>query len=254
MICPPRPDARLNRMLRCAIAVSLALASLGASAQSAAAGSTLESAAPRTWDIPAGPLADTLARIARDSGQRLSADPALVAGRTAAPVRGKFSPADAARQALAGTGLELLVTEGGTLSLRLAPVRTRDGEATLAPMLVTAAQAGEGSVDRGYVSKKISPVGPWEGRSLLDTPQFHFRQARVQSQTDHGPLPARRRRAEDGAEHIVLLKSITQMNRVGLSPGLQGDDLLVPNSGSANPRCTSSPQTFPSRSLTPGRS
>ncbi|MDD3483186.1 TonB-dependent siderophore receptor [Azovibrio restrictus] len=171
MTCQPRSDASLNRMLRCAVAVSLALASLSTSAQSGVAtGSALESAASRNWDIPAGPLADTLARIARDSGQRLSADPALVAGRTAAPVRGKFSPVDAARQALAGTGLELLVTEGGTLSLRLAPVRTRDGEAMLAPMLVTAAQAGEGSVERGYVSKKISPVGPWEGRSLLDTP------------------------------------------------------------------------------------
>jgi outer membrane receptor for ferric coprogen and ferric-rhodotorulic acid len=134
-----RPDASRTRPLRCAIAVSLALASLTAVAQNnPSAASMLETAAARIWDIPAAPLADTLARIARDSGQRLSADPALIAGRTANPVRGKLSPGDAARQALAGSGLELVVTEGGTLSIRPAPLRTRDGDATLSPVMVTA--------------------------------------------------------------------------------------------------------------------
>jgi iron complex outermembrane recepter protein len=163
-------NASRLRPLPAVIAVSLALAGQGAMAQSPSAIGRPAESASRNWNMPAASLADTLAAIARDGGLRLSADPALVAGKTAAPVRGQYSPADAARQALLGTGLELVVTEGGTLSLRPAPVRVKEGEATLKPMTVTAVQTAEGSVERGYVSKKISPVGPWEGRSLLDTP------------------------------------------------------------------------------------
>ncbi|THF60707.1 STN domain-containing protein [Pseudothauera rhizosphaerae] len=121
------------RPLRCAIAISLALASLTAIAQTAPQEPAVASAT-RAWDLPAAPLADTLARIARDSGRRLSADPALVAGRTAAPVRGTHSATDAVRQALAGTGLEMVVTESGTLSVRPAPVTAKDRDVMLAPV------------------------------------------------------------------------------------------------------------------------
>ncbi|THF66337.1 TonB-dependent siderophore receptor [Pseudothauera nasutitermitis] len=163
-----RPSARRPHPLRCAIAVSLALASLTAAAQSTAGPTAVEAAAPRAWDLPSAPLADTLARIARDSGQRLSADPVLISGKTAAPVRGNLSPADAARQALAGTGLELVVTEGGTLSVRPAPVRTKDGEAVLTPMTVTAGAAPSDS-PLAYLSKNVT-TGALGDRSVLDTP------------------------------------------------------------------------------------
>lgn len=168
------PGTRRTRPLRCAIAVSLAFASLTALAQdnAPATGSALESAAPRTWNIPAAPLADTLARIARDSGQRLSADPALIAGKTAAAVHGQFTPADAARQALAGTGLELVVTEGGTLSLRPAPVRSKGGETTLAPVTVTAGTPQESAWGpvKGYVAGR-SATGTKTDTPIIETPQ-----------------------------------------------------------------------------------
>lgn len=41
-----------------------------------------------SYDLAPGPLADTLARIARDSGQVLSAAPGLVEGRQAPAIRG----------------------------------------------------------------------------------------------------------------------------------------------------------------------
>jgi len=167
-----RPDACRTRPLRCAIAVSLALASLTAVAQDKApAASALETAAARIWNIPAAPLADTLARIARDSGQRLSADPALIAGKSASPVRGKFSPTDAARLALAGTGLELVVTEGGTLSVRPSPLRARDGDATLSPVTVTAS-AVNSAITEGSGSYAAKTMTLFKGtQSLKEIPQ-----------------------------------------------------------------------------------
>lgn len=148
MTAKHRSSAFRPHPLRCAIAISLALASLSAAAQAAEQNAAVADAgATRAWNLPAAPLADTLARIARDSGYRLSADPALVAGKTAAPVHGDLGAIDAARQALAGTGLELVVTEGGTLSVRPAPVRAKDGEATLAPVAVTASTERDGRTE-----------------------------------------------------------------------------------------------------------
>ena len=165
------PDVFRIHPLRCAIAVSLALASLTAIAQGNAPSPSTAEAAARSWNLPAAPLADTLARIARDSGQRLSADPALIAGKTSAPVRGNFSTADAARQALIGTGLELVVTESGTLSVRPAPVES-NASAMLAPVTVradTARESAWGPV-QGYVAKR-SATGTKTDTPIIETPQ-----------------------------------------------------------------------------------
>lgn len=166
------PDVFRIRPLRCAIAVSLALSSLTAIAQGNAPTSIAAEAAARSWNLPAAPLADTLAHIARDSGQRLSADPALVAGKTSAPVRGNFSTTDAARQALIGTGLELVVTESGTLSVRPVPPLESNASAMLAPVTVradTARESAWGPV-QGYVAKR-SATGTKTDTPIIETPQ-----------------------------------------------------------------------------------
>lgn len=167
-----RSSAFRFRPLRCAIAISLALASLSAAAQTAEQNAAVADAgATRAWNLPAAPLADTLARIARDSGRRLSADPTLVAGKTAAPVRGNLIAIDAARQALAGTGLELVVTEGGTLSVQPAPGRAKDGEATLAPVAVTAQVLRSATTEgTGSYTARAVTIGKGE-RTLKETPQ-----------------------------------------------------------------------------------
>ncbi len=98
-LCPPRALAAAA-LLACAIA---------AHAQ-----------APRSYDLPAQPLGSTLARIAADSGQQISIDAALVRGRTAPAVQGHYTAEQAARAALAGSGLELVRTDNGNWALRRA--------------------------------------------------------------------------------------------------------------------------------------
>lgn len=75
----------------------------------------------RAYDLPAQPLGSTLARIAAEGGQQLSIDADLVRALTAPAVRGRFTPEQAARAALAGSGLELVRTEGGNWGLRRLP-------------------------------------------------------------------------------------------------------------------------------------
>ncbi|MDE1169065.1 MAG: TonB-dependent siderophore receptor [Pseudomonas sp.] len=73
--------------------------------------------ATQAFDLPAAALGDSLSRIARQTGRILSVPPALLQGKRAAAVQGEFSPEQAARQALAGSGLGLTTTPGGTWSL-----------------------------------------------------------------------------------------------------------------------------------------
>ena len=101
---PSRPGALLF-----AGALAAALPVAGAHAQSPATQTAT------VYDLPAAPLADTLSRISLQSGRTISTRADLVAGKQAAAVRGATSPEAAARQALAGTGLELVVTPGGVM-------------------------------------------------------------------------------------------------------------------------------------------
>lgn len=124
-----------------AAALSLLAAPGVAQVQPAAAAAE----APQSYAIVAGPLADTLSRIAREAGRGLAADPALVRGRQAAAIQGRFTPEQAARRALAGSGLELVVTATGVWSLRTAPVSAPlavqpvVGDQTLSAVTVSAA-------------------------------------------------------------------------------------------------------------------
>ncbi|MDL2425291.1 hypothetical protein M2C68_22320, partial [Pseudomonas sp. BAgro211] len=53
----------------------------------------------RDYQVPAGPLASTLNRIAAEAGLSLSLDPALAQGRNAHAVQGRYDAAGALRQA-----------------------------------------------------------------------------------------------------------------------------------------------------------
>ena len=165
------PSAFRLRPLRCIIAVSITLASLTATAQiTARTPAAAEAGVARAWNLPVAPLADTLAHIARDSGYRLSADPALVAGKTAAAVHGNLSAIDAVRQALVGTGLKLVVTEGGTLSVQPAPASSSSPVTTLAEMTVTGAAVTDGRIE-GTGSYTTSQSSYGKGQTLKELPQ-----------------------------------------------------------------------------------
>ena len=146
-------------LLAAAIALSAPLASpsLMAAEQATTA---------RTYNLPAGSLSTTLNQIASQSGITLAIDPALVAGKSSAPVSGTFEGTTALREALRGTGLQLQQSGGGAYAL----VPVVEGALTLGDVNVNASAVAEGSEAAGYVSENISNVGALGSMKLQDTP------------------------------------------------------------------------------------
>ncbi|MCF5284543.1 TonB-dependent receptor, partial [Pseudomonas syringae] len=101
----------LDTLLRPSLlAVAIALCTPLASPLSMAA----QQASVVAYDLPAGPMATTLNQISSQGGLALSLDPALVAGKTSSAVKGNFDAATALREALRGSGLQLVQSSAGT--------------------------------------------------------------------------------------------------------------------------------------------
>ncbi|MBL8357137.1 MAG: TonB-dependent receptor [Delftia acidovorans] len=101
--------------------VAATLALLGAAVHSPQSAWAQTSPAPQAYDIPSQPLGQTLTRIAAESGQPVSIDAELVRSITAPAVRGSYTPERAARAALAGSGLDLVRSGSGALTLMRRP-------------------------------------------------------------------------------------------------------------------------------------
>ncbi|MCF7770942.1 TonB-dependent siderophore receptor [Achromobacter pulmonis] len=154
---PVRPAPQLAAAFLIALAAPAGIAQAQTGAQSGAA-------MPQRYDLPAAPLAETLTRIARQSGHAVSVDPALVAGRQALAVAGTYTPEQALREALAGSGLELRITANGTFSAR--PLPQAGGATLLEPVRVTGAAESTG----GYVNKYMDNSAKFVD-SIKDTPR-----------------------------------------------------------------------------------
>ncbi|MBV4542695.1 TonB-dependent siderophore receptor [Pseudomonas vlassakiae] len=155
----------VDRILRPSlIALAIALAApLSSTALFAA-----EQSAPRAYDLPAAPLATTLNQIASQSGIALAIDPALVSGRTSAPVNGQYNGLGALQAALQGTGLQLQQSSVGSYSLVAVP----DGALALPETTVNATSASEsawGPVD-GYLAKRTA-AGTKTDTALVEVPR-----------------------------------------------------------------------------------
>lgn len=162
------------------IAAALALLLAGALAPAstlAQAPAAAPQAAQRDWSLPAAPLADTLARIAREGGRAISADPALLAGRQAPALQGRWSVEEAARRALAGSGLRLGTTASGTMTVVVepqiampdaAPQPSSDGY-SLREVRVEARRLGETEGTGSYTSDAIT-VGK-TAQAMREMPQ-----------------------------------------------------------------------------------
>ncbi|BDM25201.1 TonB-dependent siderophore receptor [Pseudomonas sp. LRP2-20] len=127
-----------------------------------------EQSAPRAYNLPAAPLATTLNQIASQSGIALAIDPALVSGRTSAPVNGQYNGLGALQAALLGTGLQLQQSSVGSYSLVAVP----DGALALPETTVNAASAAEsawGPVD-GYLAKRTA-AGTKTDTALVEVPR-----------------------------------------------------------------------------------
>jgi len=127
-----------------------------------------EQSAPRAYSLPAAPLASTLNQIASQSGITLAIDPALVSGRTSAPVNGQYDGLGALQAALRGTGLQLQQSSAGSYSLVAVP----DGALALPETAINADSAYEsawGPVD-GYVAKRTA-AGTKTDTALVEVPR-----------------------------------------------------------------------------------
>lgn len=125
-----------------------------------------EQARVRDYRIAAGPLAGTLNRIAAQAGLVLTLDPALAEGRSAHAVQGRFDAPGALREALKGSGLELVENAGGTYSLRKVPEDTL----SLQAMTVSGAEEDPLGPTSGYVAKR-SMTGTKTDTPILETPR-----------------------------------------------------------------------------------
>ncbi|WP_350447968.1 TonB-dependent siderophore receptor [Pseudomonas solani] len=149
------------------LALAIAFASAGQPFVALAESSTSR-AAVRSYDIPAGSLGETLARISRESGRTLSADPALVQGKQAPAVRGQLSAEQAMQQALAGSGLALIVTGGGTLSL--VPMAKGEG-LELGATTITSSLLGDTTEGTGSYTTGSTRTATKLPLSIRETPQ-----------------------------------------------------------------------------------
>ena len=127
-----------------------------------------EQSAQRTYDLPSAPLASTLNQIASQSGIALAIDPALVSGRTSAPVNGQYDGIGALQAALRGTGLQLQQSSVGSYSLVAVP----DGTLALPETTVNADSVSEsawGPVE-GYLAQRTA-AGTKTDTALVEVPR-----------------------------------------------------------------------------------
>ena len=122
----------------------------------------------RSYSLPAAPLAGTLNQIASAAGLVLAIEPGLVAGKTSAPVNGQFDAAGALRQALAGSGLQLVQSSAGTFTL----IATPEGTLALPDTNVNAASDTESAWGpvQGYLATRTA-AGTKTDTALVEAPR-----------------------------------------------------------------------------------
>ncbi|MCE5994380.1 TonB-dependent siderophore receptor [Pseudomonas sp. KCA11] len=127
-----------------------------------------EQSAPRAYDLPGAPLATTLNQIASQAGIALAIDPALVSGRTSAPVSGHYDGLGALQAALRGTGLQLQQSSVGTYSL----VATPEGTLALPETAINATSSYESAwgSSSGYVATRTA-AGTKTDTPIVETPR-----------------------------------------------------------------------------------
>ncbi len=125
--------------------------------------------ASQAFNLPAAPLSDTLSLISVQSGRPISANAELLAGKQSAAVRGASGAEAAARQALSGTGLELVVTPSGVLTVR--PVPAGGAVTAFAPVVVTGSPDTASSEATGNYAVRASTSATRMNLSMRRTPQ-----------------------------------------------------------------------------------
>ncbi|WP_444757465.1 TonB-dependent siderophore receptor [Pseudomonas sp. A014] len=127
-----------------------------------------EQSSVRAYDLPSAALSTTLNQIASQGGIALALDPALVNGRTSAPVSGQYDALGALHAALRGTGLQLQQSSAGSYSLVAAP----EGSVSLPETAINANTEYEsawGAVS-GYIATRTA-AGTKTDTPVVETPR-----------------------------------------------------------------------------------
>lgn len=151
------PASRLAARSRMALVPLLAaMLAAGAIAQGVA----------RPIDIPAQPLGQALAALARQSDTQILFATDLAEGIRAPAVRGTLTPEDALARMLAGSGLRVVGKGPRTFSIVQAPV---DSSAATLPLVTVSMDARSNAAADGVVPLRAG--GAKTSTPLIDTPQ-----------------------------------------------------------------------------------
>ncbi|WP_454688279.1 TonB-dependent siderophore receptor [Achromobacter aloeverae] len=161
-----RNAARPGRLpLAFALRTAACLA-LAAAATPAVHAQAAPSAAPLSFDIPAGPLDAALTHYARIARVNLSYDVALIKGASTRGLQGRYSAPDGLNRLLAGSGIEAAPQPDGGYVLRPAPRPPATGATTLPTVSVT----GSAATDTvGFVAADTA-VGTKTDTPIVDIP------------------------------------------------------------------------------------
>ncbi|WP_417661899.1 TonB-dependent siderophore receptor [Pseudomonas sp.] len=148
-----------------ALAIAIALTSVGPLGFAYAEPAAQQ---PLRFDLPAASLSETINAIARQSGQVISLEPALVRGKQAPSVQGELTATQALQQALKGSGLELKVTQSGNFSVQ--PKAQTNGTIELKDVTVTGQALGATTEGSGSYTSGAVTIGKGTHR-LKEIPQ-----------------------------------------------------------------------------------
>ncbi len=125
----------------------------------------------RSFNIPAGPLADALVQFGYQSGLQVAADGNLTAAARSPGVSGTYAPADALTRLLTGSGLTFHFSGSRTVQLVIAPASDA-GTINLPPVQVQGQTRIETAYGPGvgYVATQSSR-GTKRDTPIIETPQ-----------------------------------------------------------------------------------
>ncbi|MFY0475757.1 TonB-dependent siderophore receptor [Achromobacter marplatensis] len=126
--------------------------------------------AQRSYQIPAGQLADALTQFARSAGVILSFDPALVRGRQSDGLNGAYSVGAGFARLLSGSGLQARAQSGNTWTVAPAPASSSGDALVLAPVTVSGMADSALAPTVGYVAR-ASVSATKTDTPLIETPQ-----------------------------------------------------------------------------------
>jgi|JI8StandDraft_1071087.scaffolds.fasta_scaffold10568_2 outer membrane receptor for ferric coprogen and ferric-rhodotorulic acid len=163
----PTPIARAIRLLLCGAALAGAAHHLPAMAEE-----TTQTQAGKSYDIPPGSLDQVLGRFGRETGLMIAIDADLTAGQNSPGLNGRYTPTAGLDAILRPHGLEAVPGINGGYRLKRLPVVNKGGEATLAPVTVTAEAVRDGTTEgTGSYKARYTNTATKLNLSPRETPQ-----------------------------------------------------------------------------------